>query len=166
MPGFLSELTNYYHTLQERHRNLPFLKGAMAACALTATVDGEITLSERLRVDQIIEALEALKVFDPHEGVNLFNGFSEDIFRHPKKGQKKALKVVTKVAEEDPEKAELMIRICLAVGDANGTISLAEQVEIVTLCGILNVEPQDCGLYTDSAATGIVAKTKLKRTRK
>ncbi len=161
MTAFLSELTNYYHTLQERHRNLPFLKGAMAACALTATADGEISLSQRLRVDQIFEALEALKVFDPHEGVNLFNEFSEAIFKRPKKGQKEALKVVKKIAAEDPEKAELMIRICLAVGEADGVIGPEEQIEIVTLCGILNVEPEDCGLHTDSASTGTLAEENI-----
>ncbi len=158
MSSFLDDLTDYYHTLQERHRNLPFLNGAMAACALIAAVDGEITLSQRLKVDQIIEALEALKVFDPHEGVDIFNEFSLAILQHPQAGRKEALKVVKKVAYEDQEKAELMIRICLAVSEANGSISLVEQIEIVSLCSILNLQPQDFGLYTDADATGILAK--------
>ena len=72
MSGFLSVLKDQYHTYMERHHNLPFLKATMAACALVATANGEVSFSERVRVDQIIETLEALQVYGPHEAVNIF----------------------------------------------------------------------------------------------
>ena len=59
----------------------------MAACALIAISDGEITFSERIRVDQIVETLDALKVFDPHEAVDLFNDFTAAIRKSPKHGR-------------------------------------------------------------------------------
>lgn len=155
--GFLHELVAEYRVRLERHRNRPFLRASMAACALVASVDGEVTLSQRVRVDQILDTLEALQVFDPHEAVDLFNEYVASIFASPRAGRRAALDDVRKVAAGDPEKALLIVRICLAVGDAGGDISIAEQIEIVTLCSLLGVAPDDCGLYTDSRSQGLLA---------
>lgn len=158
MSGFLHELTALYRTHLERHRNLPMLRGAMAACAVIATIDGEVSFGQRIRVDQILETLGALQVFDPHEGVNLFNDFAEAIFANPREGQQRALTEVRRLAREDPEKAELIIRICLAVSEADGEVSVAEQIEIVTLCSLLGVDPRRFGLYPDDDQESVLAR--------
>ena len=69
---FLAFLRINITPIWRRHHNLPFLKATMAACALVATANGEVSFSERVRVDQIIETLEALQVYGPHEAVNIF----------------------------------------------------------------------------------------------
>ena len=61
----INGLIDGYHDMMRRYRNGPLLEGVMAACALVATSDGRVSLSERVRVDQILETLDALKVFDP-----------------------------------------------------------------------------------------------------
>ncbi len=146
MAGFLRTLITDYQTQLQRHRNRPFLKATMAACALVAIADGEVTFGERIRVDQILDTLEALKVFDPHEGVDLFNEFAEAIFASPRAGRENAVKVVKSVAH-DPETADLMIRICLAIAEAEGEKTLVDQIEIVMLCALLGVDPKEHGLY-------------------
>lgn len=161
MPGFLDELTSYYHQTLERHRNLPFLKACMAACALIATIEGEVSLSQRLRIDKILETLEALQVFDPHEGVDLFNAYAGAIFEGPEAGRREALRFILQVAQADPEKADLLVRICLAVSDADGSVSLVEQIEIVTLCSILGLSPERYGLYSDADVQGVLAAIDL-----
>jgi tellurite resistance protein len=158
MTGFLHELTSLYRARLERHRNLPMLRGAMAACAVIATIGGEVSFGQRIRVDQILETLEALKVFDPHEGVNLFNEYAEAIFANPRQGQDRALAEVRRLTEGDPEKAELIIRICLAVSEADGAVSLAEQIEIVTLCSLLGVDPARFGLYAAADGDSVLAQ--------
>ncbi|MDX1514660.1 MAG: TerB family tellurite resistance protein [Gammaproteobacteria bacterium] len=155
MTGFLDSLLNDYRTQMERHRNRPFLKASMAACALAAVADGAPTLSERIRVDQILETLEALKIFDPHEGVELFNEYSRAILESPKEGREYALADVRNAAG-DPETANLMVRMCLAVAEAKGEKSLVDQIEIVMLCSILGVEPKQAGLYTDRTPEDIL----------
>lgn len=158
MPGFLHELTTLYHVQLERHRNRPFLRGVMAASALVATIHGEVTLAQRLRLDKVLETLKELKVFDPHEGVDLFNGYVQAIFREPRRGQVRALDEVKEAAAGHPEKAELLVRICLAISEADGEVDLAEQIEIVTLCSILGVDPARHGLYTDDPEGGVIAR--------
>ncbi len=155
MSGFLASLQNDYSSLMARHRNRPFLKAVMAACSLAAVADGEVSFSERMRVDQILQTLEELKVFDPHVAVDLFNGYSAAILASPKRGRKKALKAVQAVTQ-NADTAELLIRICLAVAEAKGKKGLIDQIEIVTLCTILGVEPKFAGLYTDGSSDALI----------
>lgn len=158
MAGFLSTLIDEYHTEIERHRNRPFLKATMAACALIAISDGEITLSERIRVDQIVDTLDALKVFDPHEAVDLFNDFTAAICKSPKGGREEAIEAI-KAVSENRETAALLVRVCLAISEARGPRSLVKQIEVVMLCGLLNIEPRDFGLYTDGAPDDLVSQS-------
>ena len=146
MSGFLTNLKEQYDTLIERHHNLPFLKATMAACALVATADGEVSFSERVRVDQIIETLEHLQVYDPHEAVNIFVDFCEAIQSSPSAGHPKVLSQLD-VVKDNPETASLLIRLCLAVAEANGKTSLVDQIEIVTLRSYLEIDPAHFGLY-------------------
>lgn len=155
---FLGNLVHHFQDELERNRNRPFLRGVMAACALVATADGKVTFGERIRVDQILEALEALKVFDPHEGVNLFNEFAEAILEHPKQGHAQALQALQEAAIDAASKA-LIIRVCCGVSEFNevdGRKILADQIEIVSLCTLLGVEPAACGLYTDGTPTDLL----------
>jgi len=146
MAGFLQSLVEDYQAQMERHRNRPFLKAAMAACALVACARGEVTFSQRIRVDQILDTLERLKVFDPHEGVDLFNDYVSDILGSPRDGQRQALSTV-KLFTEDPETAALLVRICLAVAEAAGEKSLSQEIQVVMLCSVLGVDPTHLNLY-------------------
>ena len=157
MPNFLKTLTHHYQEQVARHKNLPFLKATMAASAIVATSDGEVTFDERMRVDQVLETLEALKVFDPHEGVNLFNGFVEALKQSPEAGHAAAVEAIMVVAG-DPEKAELMVRICLALSETDGEVSLVEQIEIVTLCSLLGLDARAFGLYRDEIGKALAMK--------
>ncbi len=150
MAGFLQSLLDEYQAQLERHRNRPFLNAAMAACALAACAQGEVTFSQRIRVDQILDTLERLKAFDPHEGIDLFNEYCSAILDNPRSGQQRAQDAV-RVFTQDPETAGLLIRICLAVAESSGDKTLSQQVQIVMLCSLLGVEPRFAGLYTDGA---------------
>ena len=146
MAGFLTTLKEMYESQMERHHNQPFLKATMAACAMVATADGNVSFSEQVRVDQILQTLDALKIYDPHEGVNLFREYADAILQNPKEGHKKAAKAIDAV-KGDTERAALMIRICLAVAEANGETKLVDQIEVVTLCSLLGVDPSGFDLY-------------------
>ena len=120
----------------------------MAACAIIATDDGSVSFAERVRVDQILETLDQLNIYDPHEGGDIFNEYVDEIEKSPKEGHSKAMNAVKAFANE-VESASLIIRICLAVAEADGDATLADQIEIVTLCSLLGVDPEGMGLYPD-----------------
>lgn len=152
MTGLIHDFVSYLSERLLHYRNYPFLRATMAACALVDAADGEVTYLERVRVDQLLETLEELKVFDPHEGVDLFNGFVDEIKSNPHDGRMSTLEVVTSETDKHPEKSELLIRVCVAVSEVNGEIPMADQIEIVRLCSELGIEPGDCGLNTDSGS--------------
>ena len=52
---------------------------------------------------------------------------------------------------DDPEKSALLMRIFLAICEIGETKSLVKQIEVVMLCGLLGIEPDDFGLYIDNA---------------
>ena len=158
MGGFLQSLLTDYRSHLERHRNRPFLEAVMAACALAAVADGEVSFSERIRIDQILDTLEELKVFDAHEAVDLFNQYSKGILASPKAGREAAMTAVRTVTG-DRERADLLVRICLAVAEAKGEKSLSDQIEIVIFCSLIGVEPRFAGLYTEGTAEDFLGDT-------
>lgn len=151
MPGVLSSLKSLYRDQMERQQNRPFLEAVMSASALVSSAGGPVSLSERMRLDQIINALEELKVFDPHEAVNLFNEYAQAIRETPETGREQAYARIAPLAQ-DPETAALILRICLGILQVEGENNMTEQIEIVSLCSRFGIDPSDCGLYIDMPA--------------
>ena len=155
MSDLIGTLTGFWRERLERQRNRPFLKAVMAASALVAVADGEVTLGQRLRMDRILETLTRLQVFDPHEGVDLFNHYVEAILAAPREGRLEAVSAIQAAADDD-ETRQLLIRVCIAISEAGGSMGLVEEIEITSLCGLLQVDPGSCGLDTDLVAKDIL----------
>ena len=143
MAGLLERLKGGIQAQAERHRNRPFLEATMAASALVAAADGTVSFSERHRIDQILESLDQLKIFDPHEAVNLFNDILASLAETPDQGREAALKRIARLAE-DPEASRLMVRICCAISEADGEFSPPEREQIGIICATLGLSLEDC----------------------
>jgi tellurite resistance protein len=147
MSGFLTNLMILYQARIRRHRNRPFLRAAMAACALVSVASGVVSLCKRVRLDQILETLDVLQVFDPHEGVDLFNQWIEILREAPEEGRRLVLEAIDKEVVREPEQAELLIRLCLAVSGRTGAVSSAEGREILALCRHLHAGVDICSEF-------------------
>ena len=156
MSGMLANLKRFFQDRSEKEQNRPFLEAAMAACAMVSAAEGEVSFADRIRIDQIMETLSRLKVFDPQEGVDLFNHYTAHILASPKQGREAALATIRTVTS-DPETAELLIDLCLAVSLSDGITSLIEHIEIVSLCGLLGVDPDKIGLDTEQLFARFIA---------
>ena len=154
MTGIVDELAALFKNRWKKKRNEPFLRAAMAACAMVSISDGHVYFCDRIRLDQIMTTLDKLKIFDPHEGVNLFNYYNDLIAKSPKVGHRKALAAVQDVAS-DGEIAELLIRLCLAISLSDGKTSLVEHIEIVSLCSLIGVDPEKIGLKMDKMLASV-----------
>ena len=156
MSGLLNNFTNLFNESQKKRQNRPFLKAAMAACAMVSISEGKVNFCDRIRLDQILNTLDRLKIFDPHEGVEIFNYFTGKIRTSPKEGHNEALAAVKDVAT-DKTTAELIVRLCLAISLSDGKTSMVEQIEIVSLCGLLGVDSNLLGLDMQELVTTIEA---------
>ena len=123
-----------------RHRQRPFLEAAMAACALIASADDEVSFSERARMDAVLESLAELRIFDPHQAVDLFNARLEGLQADRESGRAEAFEAIRRGASEEGA-AELLVRICVAISLADGKFVSAERAMLGLICASLNLTP-------------------------
>ena len=142
MAGVLRSLKNSLREQVSRHRNRPFFEAAMAAAALVVQADGKVTLSERHRLDQIIEQLDQLKIFDVHEAADLMNDNLDAIRHHPREAHPRLLKAVARIAD-DSKAAHLLVRICLAISIADDEYHPDEKARIGEICDALGLDPAE-----------------------
>lgn len=121
-----------------RFRNRQFLDAAMAAAALVATADGEVTFSELTALDDILETVTDLQIYDPHVAVDIYRDYADAIGADPETGRRDVFKAVRRVGE-NPEAAELIIRVAVAISRADGEFTAPEARMISELCGVLGV---------------------------
>lgn len=131
-----------------RYRNRTFLKTAMAASALAAYADGEVTLSERYRIDDILSTLERLRIYDPHKAVQILDEFLYALRETPHEARRVLIGKLERIAE-DREAAELIVRIALSVCASDGVIVSSERAQFAEICDVLGFRVEDFDL--DSA---------------
>ncbi|MDA0784906.1 MAG: TerB family tellurite resistance protein [Proteobacteria bacterium] len=135
----------------QRHRQRPFLEAVAAACALVATADGEVSFSERARLDAVVESLSELRLFDPHEVVNAFDEHVAVLAADANGGHNKMLKTIT-AGTGNEGAADLLLRISVAMSLADGRDSADEQKVIVQICAALGLAPEAASAAFDALA--------------
>lgn len=145
MAEFLEGLKSAFDGVIARRRNKPFLEAAMAVCALVATADEEVSFSERTRLDSILETLDELKVYKVHEAINLFNELVERLQTEPEEAREEAFEAIERMRGKR-EDSQVLIRIALAVADAEGVILESERNLTVEICEALGRDPSEFGI--------------------
>ena len=136
-----------------RYRQRSFLDALMAGCAVVATADGSVSLSERSRIDRIFESMHELDIFDPHEAVDRFNDFAESIALDAERGRREALAEIDDQAD-DPARALLLLRACVAVSLADGAVNEAERQALADIGDALALPPASLEEAIASLAQG------------
>lgn len=120
-----------------RYKQRPFLEAVAAACALVATADGEVSFSERARLDTVIESLSQLRLFDPHEVVDAFDEHVARLAENDD-GLKVMLKVIKAGTRQDGA-ADLLLRISAVMSLADGRDSADEHAVMHQICTALEL---------------------------
>ena len=123
---------------EQKIRSQKFLEAAMAATAMLALADGEISFAELMARDYILDQVKELQVFEPNEAVELFRTYAETISLDPEKGEVIVDKAITQLCG-DEELASLLLRICLVMAKADRDLSQQEQKVINGFCDILGL---------------------------
>jgi tellurite resistance protein len=129
-------ISEIIHDRVERYRDRTFLKAAMAASALTAYADGSVSVTERFKVDEILERLERLHIYDKVDEI------LERLERlHIYDAQKAVEKFEDYVSalEDNTEQA-------LEISYADTYFNRAERMQFDAICGALGLESKD---YTE-----------------
>ena len=145
MAGFIRNAKAAIAREHERLQNRPFLEATMAASALVAMADGKVKFSELSALDELLESVRELQVYDPHVAVDLCRDYVEAISANAESGKTKALEAVGKIAGDD-EAARLVIQMGLVISRSDGDFSESEMDTVRDLCAALWLDPGDVGL--------------------
>jgi tellurite resistance protein len=126
----------------ERFRDRSFLKAAMAASALTALADGEVSLEERYRIDAILAREPALGAFNAAKAVSIFQDYVHALRREPQRARRVLMAKVERMAEK-PRKARTVMRVSWLIIAADQDVTPAEAAAFDELCRTLMLDPED-----------------------
>lgn len=128
-----------------RFKNREFMEAVVAGCALVASADGDINAAEKQKMVGYIQNSSELKVFDLKEVITLFQDICQKFEFDHQIGRAEALRVIGRLrAQEDA--ARLLVRVCCAIGAADGAFDESERAVCRTICGELGLIAADFDL--------------------
>ena len=142
---WLKEQKDKLQSEVQKFKNKSFAEGVIAGCALVAAADGSIDSSEKQKMIGFIENSDELKVFDTGEIIEIFNKFVSKFEFDQMIGQAEALKAVGK-SRENASQARLLVRVCCAIGAADGDFDNDERATVRTICQELGLDPSEFDL--------------------
>ena len=139
------EARNKLATEVGKFKNREFMEACVAGCGLVAAADGNIDSSEKQKMMKFIQQSEELKVFDAKDVIAVFNKVTESFEFDNEIGKAEALKIIGKLRSK-PDAARLMVRVCCAIGSADGDFDEKEKQVIREMCRDLDIPAEDFGL--------------------
>lgn len=128
-----------------KFRNQEFLEAVVSGCALVAAADGSVSAEEKRKMAGFIQNSAELKVFDMSKVVAAFNTAVEKFEFDSEIGRAEALRTISKIGKK-PEAARLLVRVCCAIGGADGNFDESERNACRTICRELGLSPADFDL--------------------
>ncbi|WMP18023.1 tellurite resistance TerB family protein [Thiothrix lacustris] len=128
-----------------KFKNREFMEACVAGCGLVAAADGNIDSSEKQKMMKFIQQSDELKVFDTKDVIAVFNKVTENFEFDNEIGKAEALKMIGKLRSK-PDAARLMVRVCMAIGSADGDFDDKEKQMVREMCRDLDLPADDFGL--------------------
>ena len=123
-----------------RFRNRQFLDAAMAATALVAMADGEVSLPEQVTLDQVLETVQELRIYDPHAAVDIYRDHVDALAADSYAAREKILETVARLAGDEAA-GNVLIHACVAIAKSDDDFSPPEQIAVRELCRALGLDP-------------------------
>ncbi len=129
----------------KRFKSKNFMEAVTAGCALVAYADGIIKPEEKAKMAGFIQRNEALSVFDMTKVIDSFEHHVKSFEFDHSIGKAEALKSIGKIKKKSDE-ARLLVRVCAAIGAADGDFDPDEQAVVKEICYELGVSPSEFGI--------------------
>jgi len=152
--GWLNQQKNTAQESITRFKNKAFLDAVVAGCALVAAADGKIDASEKQKMAGFIQRSPELKVFDMQEVILSFNQITDNFEFDFIIGKASALQTIGKIKHNE-ESARLLVRVCCAIGLADGDFDEDEKAIVREICKELNLNPDEFDLRSSSQSSDI-----------
>lgn len=128
-----------------KFRNREMMEAVVAGCTMIAYADGVVTPDEKQKMVGFMRQSDALKVFGMDQVIASYNKYAGKFDHDPQMGQAEALRAIAKLRGKEGE-ARLLVRVCCAIGAADGTFDDNEKESTKKICHELGVDPAEFDL--------------------
>ncbi len=129
----------------KRFKSKNFMDAVTAGCALVAFADGVVKPEEKAKMGGFIQRDESLKVFDMSKVIESFEKHVKSFEFDLTIGKAEALRTIGKIKKKSDE-ARLLVRVCCAIGAADGDFDADEKAVVKEICQELGLNPDEFGL--------------------
>jgi tellurite resistance protein TerB len=145
MSGILQQARTALSQKLQKFHNRSFLQATMAASALIASADGEINIVKLTMLDQVLATINELKIYDPHDAIEIYREHAEALTADPGAASEKILRLVRKLSG-DEHAARLLIKVCVAIGKSDDDFTESKKIAIEQLCVNMGLNSAETGL--------------------
>jgi tellurite resistance protein TerB len=128
---------------KDRQKNI--MEAMVAGCVLVAVADDEVSQEERQKFIKLMQRVEESKAFGDEHIVATFDRFLERLDGYGATGRNGLLAMLETVANTQ-DTARLIVRLCKAVGEADGNFDDNEKAVVREICTRLKLNPADFDL--------------------
>ncbi len=129
---FLDKLTAAVHDRAARAQSRAAIDAALAAAALVATADGEVTLAKRVALDKALGAIEAFRGLNPQAAAEIFDSHAYKLRARRPSSRERVLKAVAGTAGDEGA-AETVTQTVSAIAHAEDGASIRTVKEIAAV---------------------------------
>jgi len=127
-----------------KFKSKDLLEAVVAGCALVAYADGTVSAEEKQKMIGYLRSSDQLKVFDLDDVIRLFQKYVEKFEFDTTIGTGEVMQAVGKFRGKP--QAQLVVRVCCAIGAADGDFDATEQAAVRRMCSELGLTPSDFNL--------------------
>ncbi len=139
---WLREQSNNAKNTINRHLDNDFVEALVAGSALVAMADGVIEYSERERLINYFKTSEEMKHIDTNIVLSKFDYYTQKLQSDFMMGKAELLRVIAKMKAK-PDASRFIVRLCCAIGFADGEFSNIEKQVVVEICRELNLNTSE-----------------------
>lgn len=128
-----------------RYKNKKFMQGTVAVCARIAISSDGVSSEEKQKMLGFLRSSDELKVFNTNEIIEFFNKLISSFDFDSEIGKGETMKYILALKDQ-PEAAQLAIRVGIAVAKSDGDFDEDEKAAVRDIATALGFSPADFGL--------------------
>ncbi|WP_114192974.1 tellurite resistance TerB family protein [Edaphovirga cremea] len=128
-----------------RFKNKKFMQGTVAVCARIAIASDGVSAEEKQKMIGFLRASDELKVFDTTEVIEFFNKLISSFDFDIEIGKGETMQHILALKDQ-PEAAQLAIRVGIAVAKSDGDFDQNEKQAVREIAIALGFDPAEFGL--------------------
>ncbi|MGG8023212.1 tellurite resistance TerB family protein [Klebsiella aerogenes] len=128
-----------------RFKNKKFMQGTVAVCARIAVSSDGVSAEEKQKMMGFLRSSEEMKVFDTNEVIDFFNKLVSSFDFDMEIGKGETMKFILALKDQ-PEAAQLAVRVGIAVGKSDGNFDPDEQAAAREIIAALGFSAEEFGL--------------------